>query len=442
MNDTTAPSIPNSPGQPEGPGKPGKPGQPGKPGEPGLAASRCHVCGHPAPAELAAFPALARVTSDCRPFRPGGRLGLCPACGALQKIVDAAFDADCAEIYARYRLYHQGQGAEQRIFDQRTGASRPRSALIIDHLASLWPAPDSPDSPDSTGMAGTAGRLLDIGCGEGFFLEAFGRRFPAWTLAGLDMGERYRSRIESLPGVTAYYQGDPAQARGPWDVITLNHTLEHIPRPADHLASLRGLLAPGGLLLLNVPDWTANPFDLVIADHCTHFTAPLLARVFRAAGLSPLSLTRGLIPKEWLAVARAEPGAPAELGELGEWGELGEPGELARMADVLAALDWLERFAAQARQARDEAPAAFGVFGTAIAGVWLDAALPGGADFFVDEAPDRAGGDFMGRPVFTPRQVPAGATVFLAFPPEVAARIAARLARTPGQPGAHVAPRP
>lgn len=367
-------------------------------------AEACHLCGEPGLEEFPAFPALARVTSDCRPFRPGGRLASCPACGALQKVADQAFAADCTEVYAGYRLYHQGAGREQRIFDQRSGASRPRSSLVLDLLESHLDRAE-------------AGRLLDIGCGEGFFLDAFGRRFPDWRLSGLDMGDRYRATVLGLPGVEAYYDGDPSQAAGPYELITLNHTLEHIPGPVAYLERVRSLLRPGGLLLVNVPDWTANPFDLAIADHCTHFTEPVLARALARAGLAPLSLDRTAIPKEWLAVARAGDPAPGP-----------DPAPADRAA-AQAALDWLGRFAAGARDAA--AGKRLGIFGTAIAGVWLDAALAGRAEFFVDEDPGRAGSAFMGRPVHLPGQVPAGAAVVLAFPPAVARGIAGRLSGLP-----------
>lgn len=376
-----------------------------------MLAEACHVCGQAALDVFPGFAALARVTSDCRPFRSGGRLAVCRACGAVQKVVDAAFAADCDEVYAGYRLYHQGQGGEQRIFDQRSGQSRPRSALVLDHLHAAAPCP-------------AAGRLLDIGCGEGFFLAAFAARFPGWRISGLDMGSRYRERILALPGAEAYYDGDPGQVSGPFDILTLNHTLEHIPHPVDYLARVRGLLRPGGTLLIDVPDWTANPFDFAIADHCTHFTGPVLEAVLGAAGFRVLSASRDVIGKEWLAVAEAkEPQAgnlPPALGDA------------TNARGVASALDWLDRFAQGARQARSRAAdAPFGIFGTAIAGVWLDATLRGEAGFFVDEDPGRAGSEFMGRPVLTPGEIPAHAAVHLAFPSAVARRIAARLAGLP-----------
>jgi hypothetical protein len=39
-------------------------------------AERCSICGNGLLVELAAFRQLRRVTSDCRPWPAGGRLGL------------------------------------------------------------------------------------------------------------------------------------------------------------------------------------------------------------------------------------------------------------------------------------------------------------------------------------------------------------------------------
>jgi 2-polyprenyl-3-methyl-5-hydroxy-6-metoxy-1,4-benzoquinol methylase len=324
----------------------------------------------------------------------------------LQKIIDDRFFEECRQIYDSYKLYHQGEGKEQRIFEQRSGVSRPRSELLIDHLYKFIS-----DKP--------AGRLLDIGCGEGFFLATFTAHFPGWKVSGLDMGARYRDRILSLPGAEDYFDGDPTQARGPYDVITLNHTLEHIPHPADYLANLSSLLLPTGVLLVDVPDWTANPFDLVVADHCTHFDANSLAEALRRAGYLCRSLDHDVIPKEWLAVAhRGSGGADQTPSMLG----------LDATVKVLA---WLKRFSDFARLERDEARGSFGIFGVANAGVWLDNVLDRQAEFFVDEDVGRLGQNFMERPVLHPSRVKPGATVFLAFPTSVARKLAARLAGLP-----------
>lgn len=371
----------------------------------GLHFNKCHLCGHSDLHEYSEFSAITRVTSDCRGFPSGGRLASCLTCGTLQKIIETRFLEECREIYAGYKLYHQGQGAEQRIFDQRSGVSRPRSALLIDHLNNFI-------------SNKSEGRLLDIGCGEGFFLTAFANRFPGWKVSGLDIGTRYRARILSLPNAEDYFDGDPTQARGPYDVITLNHTLEHIPNPTDYLVNLSSLLLPSGVLLVNVPDWTTNPFDLVVADHCTHFDANSLGEALHRAGFLCRSLKGDVIPKEWLAVANLGRGA-------------NHPFSMSGSDATVKVLAWLQGFSDFSRQVGGKAREGFGIFGVANAGVWLDNVLDRKAEFFVDEDIGRAGHNFMGRPVLHPSKVRPAALVFLPFPIGVARKLAARLAGLP-----------
>jgi hypothetical protein len=68
-----------------------------------------------------------------------------------------------------------------------------------------------------------------------------------------------------------------------------------------------------------------------------------------------------------------------------------------------------------------------GVLGTSIAGTWVGNSLEGAVRFFVDEDPDRIGRQFMDRPVIHPSSVPAGAGVYVAFPPAQARSIQTRL---------------
>jgi len=364
--------------------------------------TRCHLCGHEGLIEIEGYPALRRVTSDCRPWPAGGRLAVCPRCAGLQKVLDDAFAAEAAAIEAGYVLYHQGAGGEQRVFDQATGRSRPRSEILVAHLAG------------HLGGA-TGGRLLDVGCGHGHFLKNFRARFPDFALAGLEQGERCRRDVEALGA--AYYDG-PEGLDGPaFDAVTCNHSLEHIPNPAGFLATLAGRLRPDGVLAVNVPRFDDNPFDLLIADHCTHFDAGCLDLTLARAGFTTLRRDGARLPKEWLAAAR--PGSPA-------WDWPGERAAQAAADRARTALSWLAALAGRA--AGLSGP--LGVFGTAIAGVWLFHMLDGRADFFVDEDPGRAGARLFERPVHTPADVPAGATVFLPLPSPIAAKIKDRLAGT------------
>ena len=101
-------------------------------------------------------------------------------------------------------------------------------------------------------------RLLDVGCGMGFALEAL--RVLGYTqLEGIDpdegqvaaarAGHRPVSRVEDT---AAWLHARPGQ----YDAILLLDVLEHIPREEqfDFLAALHGALAPGGRLICSVPN--------------------------------------------------------------------------------------------------------------------------------------------------------------------------------------------
>jgi SAM-dependent methyltransferase len=77
-----------------------------------------------------------------------------------------------------------------------------------------------------------------------------------------------------------------------FDLIVLSHVLEHIHAPGPLLARLRLALAPGGRLLIEVPNaedlllraWGGVYRPLCPGDHISFFDAPRLQRILRDHG--------------------------------------------------------------------------------------------------------------------------------------------------------------
>ena len=366
----------------------------------------CHVCALPSLEIVDGFEALCRVTSDCKPWSRGGRLSVCRACGCVQKVIDEAWRAEIEKIYQNYSIYYQSDGVEQAVFDGGSGQASLRSDRLLAALAAHVKLPEE-------------GRMIDVGCGTGAMLRAFSRFAPRWTLAGAELNDRTRETVERIPGVEALYVGTTDQIPGNFDIVTMVHMLEHIPEPVQYLTSLKDKLKPAALLVIEVPNYLQNPFDVLVADHSSHFTARTAAELIRRAGYDVIFAATDWVPKELTLVAR---NASTKMETM--------PGQAEPdpFAAASATVGWLKTTLKAARECSQQEN--FGLFGTSIATTWLFAEIGDGVSFFVDEDPARIGKTFMGRPVYHPSEAPAGSHVFIALSRTLAESVEQRLART------------
>lgn len=100
-----------------------------------------------------------------------------------------------------------------------------------------------------------SGRLLDVGCGLGTFLKL--AEEEKFEIQGTELSE-YVSRYakESL-GIDVF-RGNLEEARFPresFDIVTVWHTLEHLPDPKSTLKEINRLLVKGGLLVVAAPNF-------------------------------------------------------------------------------------------------------------------------------------------------------------------------------------------
>jgi SAM-dependent methyltransferase len=259
--------------------------------------------------------------------------------------------------------------------------------------------------------------LLDVGCGNGNTVRAFGEIASGWSLVGLDLTDRYKTEVESIPRVEALYTGPVEAVPGQFDIITLIHSLEHIPGPAKFLTELRGKLKMGGLLVIQVPDCWQNPFMFLVADHATHFFESNLRETVAAGGYDVTVTANDWIAKELTLIARKS------VRDL--LSRVVTPGD--NIAAVRSRLEWVVALGQEVRALASKSP--LGLFGTSIAATWVQGELQGEAAFFVDEDPSRFGQTFMKRQILRPSEVPAGSQVMIALPTPMAEQVRARLAR-------------
>ncbi len=98
-----------------------------------------------------------------------------------------------------------------------------------------------------------SGRLLDVGCGAGFFLDA--ARARGYDVAGIDLSPVPVAYARDTLGLDVAVGGiyDYHAADGAFDAVTIFQTIEHEPDPAALASELFRLLAPGGVLMVTTP---------------------------------------------------------------------------------------------------------------------------------------------------------------------------------------------
>ena len=106
-------------------------------------------------------------------------------------------------------------------------------------------------------------RILDIGSGPGYFLEA--GRMRGWNVLGF---EPSRVAAEYTAGrgiavVNDFFSAGKAQGRGTFDVVSMNLVLEHLRDPIALVEEAKSMLAPGGLLFVSSPN-DFNPLQMVL----------------------------------------------------------------------------------------------------------------------------------------------------------------------------------
>ena len=157
-------------------------------------------------------------------------------------------------------------------------------------------------------------RLLDVGCGPGFFLDAARQR--GWEVEGMEVNERCVERLrgQGIPVCT-----DPLEhsslAQGSYGAVAMWEVLEHLRDPVGALCEARRLLADGGVLLICVPNFGSlvnrimheNAGTFAGYSHINFFVADTLVKMqqdtgFEVAGIETVITELGTI-QNWLSFA-------------------------------------------------------------------------------------------------------------------------------------------
>lgn len=204
--------------------------------------------------------------------------------------------ADCSQIFTGVKFPSQ---ARQHFYDDTTYFVKMYGETKF-HPSQIWHRIVSQRRLKLIMRFLAKGKLLDIGCGYGFFLN-IAQKFN-WNVSGVEL-----SRLASEYARRSYqldiFNGEAEDAdysEHSFNVITFWDVLEHVFNPAAFLNSVHRILKREGLIAFSVPNidslvarlykgkwWTLRP-----EQHLWHFSPQTLNRLLYEQRFKPLLIAK------------------------------------------------------------------------------------------------------------------------------------------------------
>ncbi|MDI6715794.1 MAG: class I SAM-dependent methyltransferase [Actinomycetota bacterium] len=142
------------------------------------------------------------------------------------------------------------------------------------------------------------GRILDIGCGAGSFLDEI--RSYGFDTYGVDLDDKAVAYARS-GGHKVFCKPveDAGFKENFFDVVRASHVIEHMPNPRTALLEIHRVLKPDGRLLILLPNidsflarrYGSYWFQLDVPRHLYHFTPESITNLLVSTGFSRVKIT-------------------------------------------------------------------------------------------------------------------------------------------------------
>ncbi len=203
---------------------------------------------------------------------------------------------DCGHVFSSYR--------NDKDYNRYFGTK------LIDSEEQFWwnEAHKAPyDSFCDMFLADRSGRLLDVGCGLGYFVRRVAD-VPGWEAFGYEISQPavdFARRKLGLDTVSLGRVEDAQFERESFDIITLWDVIEHIPDPDPLLAYLFSTLKHAGILFIHTPNvqvqlpkarlkrwiWGMKPgvHYLEARDHLHIYSMKTISIILRRSGFAEIN---------------------------------------------------------------------------------------------------------------------------------------------------------
>lgn len=155
----------------------------------------------------------------------------------------------------------------------------------------------------------STGKLLDIGCGGGWFLSYAAAQ--GWNVLGIEPSRSTWSLAATrAPVLLGTFPEVDVSQQAPFDAVHLKLVMEHVSDALAILRAVHQVLRPGGAVVIQVPNdfnplqlaarkiLDKDPWWVVHPKHVNYFNFESLERTLRRCGFQPC-LREATFPMEW-----------------------------------------------------------------------------------------------------------------------------------------------
>lgn len=229
---------------------------------------QCSICSRPAERLLRKTIGGVSVTSDSQ-YSTSLDPHLC-FCTACNYWFTSQGNDLCEYFASEYNLLMHDFFADQRLFLSGRQVDRAEyQAELVSHLARKLGSQD----------------LVEVGAGKGLTAFYVKRQVRPRSLALQDPGAgRYAMTWNHLVGPTSAHCSLDELDSVEFDLGYTFFSLEHTDQPVQDMITLMESLRPGAVFFGVVPWICVNPGDLLVGDHCSHFTRSSLGKLLDYCG--------------------------------------------------------------------------------------------------------------------------------------------------------------
>ena len=307
------------------------------------------------------------------------KLMYCKSCRHLQKRIDDAWHNNMSNLYEKKYIFigKHITVKKNKVFD--------RNFLIVKLL-------------DKYLKLNKNGKLLDIGCGAGHFIKSFSEQKKNWELYAHDLTNLNKKIVDQYK-VKKFYTGNVEKINKKFDLISLNHVVEHLIEPRKVLNHVNSILNDNGRLIIRLPNIKTVHNDLTVLDHCSHFTKKSLENLLILSGFKVEKFFNNFNKAELFVIAYKNKKKKVNIS----FSEISKK-------DIFNLL-WLDRVY---KKINEEKNKNIGLFGVGTSTFYLYAKLKNKIRFFVDEDSSKVGEYYYNRKIYSVSDAPRNSKVYIA----------------------------